>query len=167
MSRTTPNAVDNLTDESAEPKEAESAAHVAEVVQEGVDILEAARLTGVSDRTIQRRIAEGMYPQAQRDMTRPGHPWRISKSIVLEMGARKRPSRQDHADMAGELAAAAFQLFEAAVDIVQVVIRLKAQPEVVFKLYDQWRKARAMTPAAAPVTTTAEPTKPVDWRNVK
>jgi len=131
---------------------------------------EAAKLMGVSERTMARRINEGTLP-AKRDRRAQGHPWRISKSVVLEMGpaVRKRTPRQERVDIEGELAAAAFKLFEDCVEPVQIVIRLKAQPEAIMKLHSQWLALRALAPAQQPAATPPAPSKPVkeiDWSAV-
>ena len=138
----------------------------AELVDERLGLVEATQLTGISTRTLQRRIAEGQFPDAKRDMRGPGHPWRLSRSVVLEVGQRRCSSRQERVDIEGELAAAAFKLFEDAVDVVQVVIRLKAQPEAIFKLHAQWLTARAMAPTAATPATPTKPVKEIDWSTV-
>lgn len=145
------------TDENARPHH--------EIVEVGIE--EAARIAGVSQHTMQRRVREGMFPEARRDRTERGHPWRISRSVVLEVGqVRKRTPRQERVDIEGELAAAAFQLFESAVDLVQVVIRLKAQPEAISKLHDQWLALRAKSPPPATPPAPAAPAKPIDWNEV-
>ena len=139
-----------------------------------VGIREAAQLAGVHPNTLISRIREGAFPEARRDPNGRGHPWRLSKSVVLEMGpaVRKRTPRQERIDIEGELAAAAFQMFEDAVEPVQIVIRLKAQPAAIMKLHDQWLALRARSHVAtsvAPATaaTPATPVKEIDWRTVE
>ena len=136
-----------------------------------VGVVEAAHLVGVHPNTLAARLRDGLFEGAVRDRTEPGHPWRISRSVVLEMGpaVRKRTPRQERVEIEGELAAQAFALFDACTPLDKVVMQLKALPPVILTLFRQWKEIRAESDAwlAPKVEKPSAPPKLVDWRTVK
>ena len=100
----------------------------------------AARAAGMSESSVRRLIADGLVT-AVRDA---GGSLRLTQSTIVELrsgGGRTRgPSIGVRTAEAarGEIAAQAFELFEGGAQLVEVVHKLRQDPDVVERLWARW-----------------------------
>ncbi len=121
---------------------------------DALSVLQASQILGVPVSTLRRRIEEGDLPA-----TRDGRAWKISKTVVLQVGAatlKKRESPADRARNTGRLAALAFPLFAASTPLDEVVVKLEADPAAIRALFAEWKECRALSAQLKP--TAAGPT---------
>jgi excisionase family DNA binding protein len=119
-----------------------------------LSLAQASRLSGIPETTLRRRIDEGELPA-----TKDGRSWKLSKTVVLQVGPlKKRETKADRARDVGRLAASAFPLFAAGTPLDDVVVRLEADPAAVRALFGEWMQCRALT--ASYLATPAAPSGP-------
>jgi len=99
---------------------------------------QAARMLGVSKSTLRRMEGECLTPVVGPRNVRLFHEEQIHSLVVTrrsEVGARSA---------GGELAAEAFQLFDDDTHPVDVVKKLRVEPDVIQSLHERWTRMRSM-----------------------
>jgi hypothetical protein len=99
---------------------------------------EAARLLGVSKSTLRRMEGAELTP-----VVGPRNVHLFQEEEVRAVVITRR-TRIDPQSSTGEVAADAFALFDAGVDVVDAVKQLRVAPEVLEPLYERWARLRAM-----------------------
>lgn len=106
---------------------------------------EAARLLGVSKSTLRR-----MEGTALRPVVGPKNVHLFQEEEVRAVVVTRRAHVGVQGNC-GDVAADAFALFDAGVDVVDVVKQLRVSPDVIEGLYERWAKLRSMLLLSAEV----------------
>ena len=99
---------------------------------------EAAQLLGVSKSTLRRMEGDTLTPVVGPRNVRMFHEEEVRAVVVT------RRAQVDRGPERGEMAGAAFDLFEAGLGVIEAVRRLRADPEVIEALYAHWTRLRGM-----------------------
>jgi hypothetical protein len=100
---------------------------------------QAARLLGVSKSTLRRMEGDALTPVVGPKNVRLFHEEQIQSMVVTrrsEIGASTR--------VTGDIAATVFELFDDSMHPVDVVKRLRLEPDLIEGLHQRWRRLRGM-----------------------
>ncbi len=100
---------------------------------------QAARLLGVSKSTLRRMEGERLTPVVGPKNVRLFHEEQIHSLVVTKRSDSSEPMRSG-----GDVAADVFELLDTNVHPVDVVKRLRLEPELVEALHQRWIRLRAM-----------------------
>jgi len=98
---------------------------------------QAARLLGVSKSTVRRMEGQGLTPVVGPNNTHLFHEEQVQSLIVTRRSETGSPSR-----VTGDIAADAFRLLDEGLHPVDVVKRLRLEPDLVEALHLNWSRMR-------------------------
>jgi hypothetical protein len=126
--------------------------------------MQVARLVGCSKTQVRNYERRGIL---RPSVDGKGVHWFLKAEVAAlarkkESRADARAARADKRDRLGELAARVFFLFREGVELPEIVIETKRSPELIRRLYDEYRRPLATPPTALEGTRYAQGDSPSD-----